>query len=208
MMSATAQQEKRQAPSEIPPPVTLTLRPVFDVTPDQLLELSSLNSDLRLELTAEGELIVMSPTSWESTRRNAQITFQLTAWAIRDGTGYVADSSGGFTLPNNATRSPDGAWVERSRIDALSTKERNKYATLCPDFLIELRSSSDRLSVAQRKMREWIANGARLAWLLDPDTRRVYVYQHGTPVQQLDNPDSVSGDPVLPGFVLDLREIW
>ena len=140
--------------------------------------------------------------------RNAEITFQLRGWTKRDGTGKSFDSSGGFELPNGAKLSPDASWVALSRWQALSPEERRTYPPLCPDFVIELRSPSDRLSVVQRKMREWIANGLRLGWLIDPLSKRVEVYRPDTLVQRLDGPESVSADPELPGFVLDLREIW
>ncbi|MBA2276928.1 MAG: Uma2 family endonuclease [Chloroflexia bacterium] len=207
-MSATPQQAKQQAPSEVPPPVTLRLRPVIDLTPDQLLEISSLNDDFRLELTSKGELIVMPPTGGETGDRCSEVNLQLRTWAKKDGTGIVFGSSVGFRLPNSATLSPDASWMARSRWETLSPEERRKFPPLCPDFVIELRSPSDRFSVVQRKMREWLDNGAQLGWLIDPDNRRVHVYRPDTPVEQLNDPDSVSGDPVLPGFVLDLREIW
>ena len=208
-MSATAQRTRPEATAAaMPSPFTLRLRPVLDLTPDQLLELSSLNDDLRFELTTDGELIIMAPASWSSTRRNAEIARQLGNWAIANGTGDVADSSGGFNLPNGATRSPDAAWVAQAKIDALSPEQHERFADLCPDFIIELRSPSDRLSVAKRKMQEWIENGVQLGWLIDRKGKRVYVYRPDTPVEQLNNPASVSGEPVLPGFALDLRRIW
>lgn len=203
-----ATKRERMATVEPSPPLALRLRPVIDLTPDQLLDLSSLNSDLRLELTAEGELIVMPPAGSDSGRRNLALAVQLGNWTERDGTGVAFDSSTGFKFKGNAVRSPDASWVLRSRWDALSAPEQGKYAPLCPDFLIELRSPSDRLRVLQDKMREYIANGARLGWLIDPDHKRVYVYRPDTPVQPLDAPDTISADPVLPGFILDLRKIW
>ncbi len=188
--------------------VTLRLRPAIELSPDQLLELSGLNRDLRLELTAKGELVIMPPTGWETSDRNAEVTMQLRAWAKRDGTGVASDSSGGFILPNRAVRSPDAAWIERSRLEALTAEQREKYLPLCPDFVIELRSPTDRLNVLQDKMREYLENGARLGLLIDPKQRRVYVYRPKEPVRELENPETVSGEPILPGFVLDLREIW
>ncbi len=193
---------------DIPEPVTLRLRPVLDITPDILLELSSLNDDLRLELTAGGELIVIAPTNLDTGDQTSEISMQLRMWAKRDGTGVSYDSSTGYTLKGNAVRSPDASWLLRSRRDGLSREQRRKYPAICPDFVIELRSPSDRLRVAQRKMTEWLDNGIRLGWLFDPDAKRVYIYRPDAEVQQLDNPESVSGDPVLPGFSLDLREVW
>ncbi len=200
--------KKDAPPYDVPPPLVLRLRPVVELTEDQLLELSSLNRDLRLELTAEGELIVMPPAGGETSKRNAELTIQLGTWAKRDGTGVTFDSSGGFTLPNGAVRSPDAAWIERSRLEALTAEQRRKFLPLCPDFAIELRSPSDRLSVVQDKMQEYLDNGMRLGWLVDPEHKQVYVYRPEAPVQRLENPESISGDPVLPGFVLELREVW
>jgi Uma2 family endonuclease len=170
--------------------------------------LSSINRDLRLELTAEGELIVMPPTGTETGAQDAELTMQLRLWAKQDGTGTAFGFSTGFTLPNGAIRSPDASWVERSRLEALTAEQRRKFASLCPDFVVELRSPSDSLRVAREKMREYMENGARLGWLIDPSSRRVYVYRPETPVQELEAQEKISGDPVLPGFVLDLREVW
>jgi len=188
--------------------VVLRLRPVIELSGEQLLELSSLNDDLRLELTAEGELIVMTPAGGESSRRNLELTVQLGIWTRRDGTGVAFDSSGGFILPNGAIRSPDASWVERSRYEALTPEQREKYLPLCPEFVIELRSPSDRLVTLQEKMVEYVENGARLGLLLDPARRRVYVYKPGEPVRELADPEEVSADPILPGFVLKPREVW
>ncbi len=178
------------------------------LTDEQFYQLCQDNEDLRLELTAEGELIIMPPTGGITGSRNADITTQLTNWAKRDGTGLSFDSSTMFILPNGAKRSPDGSWVSRKRWDALSQEEREKFVPLCPDFALELRSPSDRLSFVQDKMDEYISNGAGLGFLLDPKAKRVYVYRPGQPVESQDNPRTVSGDPVLPGFVLDLKDIW
>lgn len=188
--------------------VVLRLRPVIELSGEQLLELSSLNDDLRLELTAEGELIVMTPAGGESSRRNLELTVQLGIWTRRDGTGVAFDSSGDFILPNGAIRSPDASWVERSRYEALTPEQREKYLPLCPEFVIELRSPSDRLVTLQEKMVEYVENGARLGLLLDPARRRVYVYKPGEPVRELADPEEVSADPILPGFVLKPREVW
>lgn len=178
------------------------------LTDEQFYQLCQDNEDLRLELTAEGELIIMPPTGGITGSRNADITTQLTNWAKRDGTGLSFDSSTMFILPNGGKRSPDGSWVSRKRWDALSQEEREKFVPLCPDFVLELRSHSDRLSFVQDKMDEYISNGAGLGFLLDPKAKRVYAYRPGQPVESLDNPRTISGDPVLRGFVLDLKDIW
>ena len=190
------------------PPLVLRLKPVLDLTDDRLLELSSLNQDLRMERNAEGELIVMPPTGTETGDRNSEINMQLRLWAKQDGTGTAFDSSAGFTLSNGAVRSPDASWVEHSRLEALADEQRRKFAPLCPDFIIELRSPTDRLRIVQDKMQEYLDNGMKLGWLIDPEQKRVYVYRPRSPVQELEAPEKVFGDPVLPGFVLNLREVW
>ena len=129
-------------------------------------------------------------------------------WAKADGTGVGFGSSAGFTLPNGAMRSPDLAWVRRERWEALPLDERRKFGHICPDFAVEIRSSSNSLRLLQAKMQEYIDNGAQLGWLIDPLEKQVYVYRPGAPVERLDNPGVVSGDPVLPGFVLEPRGLW
>jgi Uma2 family endonuclease len=184
------------------------LKPVLELTPDRFFELAGINRDLRMELTAEGELIVMPPAGSESSDQNTEITMQLRMWAKRDGTGRTFDSSGGFTLPNGAVRSPDASWVERSRLEALTDEQRKKFVPLCPDFVIELRSPTDSLSVSRDKIQEYLDNGAKLGWLIDPEQKRVYVYRPQSEVKELHNPEKISGDPILSGFVLNLREVW
>jgi Uma2 family endonuclease len=189
-------------------PVVLKLTPVINLTDDQLFELCQLNGDWRIEYTAQGELIVMPPTGGETSNRNAEITFQVQSWARQDQTGVAFDSSGGFKLPNGATRSPDAAWVRRSRLTGLTKEQKQKFLPLCPDFAIELRSPTDNLRAVLDKMQEYLDNGAQLGWLLDPLTRRVHVYRPQRPPEILEAPSTVSADPLLPGFVLDLRKIW
>ncbi|HJR07693.1 MAG TPA: Uma2 family endonuclease [Pyrinomonadaceae bacterium] len=178
------------------------------LTDEKFLELCLDNPNLRLEMTAKGELIVIGPASSETGRRNAGLTFRLCQWAEQDGTGICFDSSACFTFPNGAKLSPDASWVRRDRYEALTEDERERFAPLCPDFVIELRSKTDRLSRLQSKMSEYIANGARLGWLIDPAARRVYVYRPDHETETLDAPDEIAGDPVLPNFRLQLREIW
>lgn len=192
---------------EGPASLVLRMRPVVEISPDQLLGLSGINRDLRLESTA-GELIFMPPTGTETGDRDSEINMQLRLWTKRNGTGVAFGSSADFVLPNGAIRSPNASWVERSRWTSLTAEQRRRYAPLCPDFVVELLSPSDSLPAAQDKMREYAENGARLGWLIDPDRKRVYVYHPGEPVRELENPEKVSGDPVLPGFALDLREVW
>lgn len=180
----------------------------LDLTDERFLELCLDNPTLRLEMTATGELVIMGPTASETGRRNSSLNFQLHFWARDDGAGICFDSSAGFTLPNGAKVSPDGSWVRRERYEALTEDERERFAPLCPDFVVELRSKTDRLSRLQAKMSEYIENGAQLGWLLDPAARRVYIYRPGREAETLENPEIVAGDPVLPGFRLQLNEIW
>lgn len=180
----------------------------LDLTDEKFLELCLDNPTLRLEMTTKGELIVMGPTSSETGRRNARLIFRLCQWADQDGTGECFDSSTCFTLPNGAKLSPNASWVKRERYEALTEDEREQFAPLCPDFVVEFRSKTDRLARLQAKMSEYIENGARLGWLIDPAARRVYVYRPDREVETLDAPETIAGDPVLPDFLLQLREIW
>jgi len=189
-------------------PLIVHLQPVVHLTENQFFEFCQINRDLRIERTAQGELIVMPPAGGETSGRNAEITMQLALWAKRDGTGTAFDATCGFILPNKAVRSPDAAWVRKSRLAKLTAKERKKFLPLCPDFAIELRSPTDNLRILRSKMQEYIDNGTQLAWLIDPEKRRVYIYRPQAAVEQLQAPQTVSGDPVLADFVLDLREIW
>ena len=188
--------------------ITLRLKPAIKMTDDEFFALCQLNRDLRLERNAEGDIKVMPPTGGETGNRNAEITGQVVSWTKQDGTGAVFDSSTGFKLPNGADRSPDAAWVRRSRLAQLSREEKEKFLPLCPDFVIELLSPSDDLEEIQAKMDEYTENGARLGWLLDPKSRRIYVYRSGKRVIVMENAEEISGEPELPGFVLNLREIW
>ena len=187
--------------------VLLRLPPDLHLTDDQFYEFCRLNRELRIERTAQGGLVIMAPAGGDSSDKNAEITMQLRLWAKRDGTGGTFDSSGGFLLPNGATRSPDASWVNHDRLAALTAEERAKFLPLCPDFVIELRSPTDGLSALQDKMREYMENGAQLGWLIDLLGGQVFVYRPGAPVERLKEPESVSADPVLPGFRLELGEI-
>ncbi|HBB31811.1 MAG TPA: hypothetical protein DDZ80_27160 [Cyanobacteria bacterium UBA8803] len=179
------------------------------ITPEQFELLAAANRDLRLERTAAGELIVNPPTGGESGKRNLSISTQLGNWfETHEDLGEAFDSSTGFRLPNGADRSPDASWIRRERWEALTPQQRKGFVPLCPDFVVELRSESDSLSKLQAKMREYIDNGARLGWLIDPQHRRVEIYRPGTEVEVLENPTELSGEDVLPGFVLNLRRVW
>jgi len=184
------------------------LKPAIDITEDQFFALCQLNCDLRLERNAEGDIIVMPPTGGETGIRNSEINRQLANWTKQDARGAVFDYSTGFKLPNGADRSPDAAWIQKSRLVVLTQEEKEKFLPLCPDFVIELLSPSDDWEEIQAKLDEYIENGARLGWLLDPKSRRIYVYRSGKRVIVMENAEEISGEPELPGFVLNLREIW
>lgn len=188
--------------------VTLDLRRVLKLSDEKFLTLCADNGDLRFEMNAEGELIVMSPSDWVTSVRNGKITKQLTIWAEEDDTGIASESSGGFTFPNSAKRGPDAAWISRERLQQLRPEEKKGLLPLCPEFVIELRSSRDNLKKLQAKMEEYLAQGVQLGWLIDPKNRQVFVYRPHRPVEVFHNLPDLTGDPELPGFVLNLREIW
>jgi len=187
--------------------LTLTLDPVVRLTHEQFYELCKVNHDLRLERSSTGELVLMPPTGWESGKRNADLTTNVTVWNRQTQIGLVFDSSTGFSLPNGADRSPDVAWVEKSRIEAIAP-DPARFLPLAPDFVIELRSATDKLTTLERKMAEYRDCGVRLGWLLDPQEKHVQIYRLGRPTEYLNQPESLSGEDVLPGFVLALSEVW
>ncbi|MCC5626390.1 Uma2 family endonuclease [Nostoc sp. CHAB 5715] len=189
-------------------PMVLQLQPAIALTEDQFYEFCQLNRDFRIERNAAGELVIMSPTGSETDERNFNLVGQLWVWTKQDGTGVGFGSSGGFTLPNGAVRSPDAAWIKRDRWEAIPPELRKKFAPICPEFVIELRSQSDRLQILQDKMQEYIDNGTQLGWLIDRKQRRVFIYRPNIAVEVLDNPKTLYGEPLLPGFVLDLSQVW
>jgi Uma2 family endonuclease len=178
------------------------------MTPDEFWEFCAKNRELRAELTKDGDVIIMPPTGYASSEENVEIVFQLTAWAKQDGTGKVTESSGAYVLPDGSTKAPDAAWIRKDRLEQFSAEERKKFLPVAPDFVIELRSASDSLSEQQAKMEEWIENGVRLAWLIDTKTKRVHIYRPNHAPEILDDPSKVSSEDVLPGFELDITEIW
>ena len=193
-------------PDALIPPDLIGL--THSVTPEQFERLCRKYRDLRLELTSTGELIVMPGTGSLTGMRNADLTYQLTAWTKNDGSGVCFDSSTIFALPNSARRSPDASWVRRDRWDSLSERQKEGFAPICPDFVVELRSPGDRAATLHDKMLEYIANGSSLGWLIDPFKRRIYVYRPDEELVILENPEIVHGDPLLPGFELKTDELW
>lgn len=195
-------QTSRAIAVNIPPTLTLT------VTREQFLELAIANRELQLERTAQGELIVNPPTGGETGYRNLDIEGQLWLWNRQTKLGKAFNSSTGFHLPNGADRSPDAAWVRQERWDELTPKQKESFIPLCPDFVVELRSKTDNMEPLRAKMKEYTNNGARLGWLIDRKNKKVEIYRPSQDVEVLENPISLSGEDVLPGFVLDLTEVW
>lgn len=188
--------------------ITLNLNSIIKLTSEQFYQLCEEHPELKLERNANGELIVMPPTGGETGKRNLTAAALLWNWNDRTELGEAFDSSTGFTLPNGADRSPDASWVEKSRWEALTPQEREKFIPLCPDFVIELVSPSDSLKKVQDKMQEYIENGCRLGWLINRKKREVEIYRPGRNVEVLQSPQTLSGEDILPGFVLSLQKIW
>jgi Uma2 family endonuclease len=207
-MSTTAIQKAPRAKQDALPAMVINLGPIQQRLTDQEFEkICAQNPDYRIELTKEGQLIVMLPVVLDGGNRNFKLIARFGAWAESNDLGAGFDSSTGFTLPNGAKRSPDVSWISKARWDALTTEQRNEFTHICPDFVVELRSKTDRLKTLQAKLKEYIANGAQLGWLIDPLQGKVHVYQPGQAVEILDQPKQISGAPLLPGFVLNLEGI-
>jgi Uma2 family endonuclease len=188
--------------------LTLNLSPIIQLTSDQFYQLCAANPSLKLERNANGELIVMPPTGGETGKSNSNINAQLWWWNQQTQLGEVFDSSTGFTLPNNAERSPDAAWIEKSRWTALTPEQREKFIPLCPDFVIELLSPSDSFKKTEEKMQEYMENGCLFGWLINRQNRQVAIYRLGKKVEVLNAPTSISGEDILPGFTLNMQQIW
>ncbi|MEM9923622.1 MAG: Uma2 family endonuclease [Cyanobacteria bacterium P01_D01_bin.50] len=179
------------------------------MTDEQFFEFCQINRDLRIERNQYGEISIMPPTGSETGNRNFNIAGQLWIWSEKDGTGICFDSSTGFKLSTGADRSPDVSWIKLSRWNSLSQEEQQRFAPICPDFVIELRSTSDNLKPLQEKMEEYMNEpGIKLGWLIDRKHKRVYVYRPQMSVECLENPDSVSGEDILPGFMLNMAKVW
>lgn len=186
----------------------LKMAPAVPMTQEQFFDFCQQNRRIRFERTAKGELIVMPPAGGESSAQNLSVAAQLYFWTRQDGTGKAFDSSGGFILPNGANRSPDASWVLLSRLIGFSKEQLRKFLPLCPDFVVEVLSPSDSLQQTLEKMEEYMNNGAKLGWLINPRQNQVCVYRPGQQVQILENPTSLAGDPELASFVLDLEPVW
>ncbi len=190
-------------------PLLLQLPPSMQITDEQFFEFCQVNRDLRIERNKLGEISIMPPTGSETGNRNFNIAVQLGVWAEQDGTGIFFDSSTGFKLSTGAERSPDASWIKLERWNTLSSEQQQKFAPLSPDFVIELRSPSDNLQPLKDKMEEYMREpGIQLGWLIDHKHRKVYIYRLGMPEECLENPDSISGESVLPGFTLNMSKVW
>jgi Uma2 family endonuclease len=188
--------------------LTLKLDSIVRLTDEQFYQLCQDNPELKLERAATGELVVMSPTGGETGKQNSDLLTDLAIWNRQTKLGVVFDSSTGFKLPNGGNRSPDVAWIPQAKWDALTPAQRKQFLPLCPDFLVELLSPSDSWEAGEVKMQEYQDNGNRLGWLIDPETRKVAIYRLGQAVEILESPVSLSGEDVLPGFVLNLQTLW
>lgn len=190
------------------PPIASALTLRINLSDEQFFQLCQDNSDLRFERTPLRELIIMPPTGGLTGDRNADITFQLRAWNRQTRQGKSFDSSTGFQLPNGATRSPDASWMSIERWETLTSSEQERFVPLCPDFVVELRSASDALAPLQAKLQEYIENGARLGWLIDPKQQTVEIYRPNQVVERVQAPAQLSGESVLLDFILDLSPIF
>jgi Uma2 family endonuclease len=189
-------------------PLMVNLPEMALMTHEQFTQFCIANRDLRIERNANGEVIIMAPTFADTGNRNVKIAQQLANWSDQDGTGETFDSSAGFTLKNGATRSPDAAWIKLERWNNLTATEQASFSSVCPDFVIELRSASDTLVALQSKMVEYLDNGAVLGWLIDRKNRSLHIYRPNREPEILVNPETVSGDPELPGFVMKMAKVW
>jgi Uma2 family endonuclease len=188
--------------------IPIIIPETLKVTQEQFVQLAAANRDVRLERTATGELIIMPPTGGETGKRNIDIEGQLWFWNRQAKLGVAFDSSTAFQLPNGADRSPDAAWVSQERWDVLTPEQQETFPPLCPDFIIELRSKSDNMEPLRKKMQEFLENGLCLGWLIDAKNKTVEIYRPNQEVEVLESPVSLSGEEVLPGFVLDLQVVF
>jgi len=188
--------------------IPIIIPQTLKVTQEQFEELAAANRDVRLERTAIGELIIMPPTGGITGKRNIDLEGQLWFWNRQTKLGVAFDSSTAFRLPNGADRSPDASWVSQERWDTLTPEQQEAFPPLCPDFVIELRSKSDNMESLRKKMQEYLDNGLRLGWLIDAKNKQVEIYRQNREVEVLESPRSLSGEDVLPGFVLDLQVVF
>lgn len=180
----------------------------FKMSDDEFFAFCNQNKGLKIERTANKEIIIMSPSGNRTSIINAELNYLIKAWNKINNSGIVTDSNGGFYLPNGAMRAPDVAWIPREKWNQFSEEEKSKFLPYCPDFIIELKSPSDKLESLKEKMEEWISNGTRLGWLIDPDAEEAYVYKPNSPVKTVkDFQQELDGEDILLGFKLKLSAI-
>jgi Uma2 family endonuclease len=184
------------------------LRPAVPLSDEELIAFSQANKPCRVERLASGEILVMTPSGYKNNRREAYVVHELFAWAETDGRGEVVSSNAGFNLPDGSTLSPDAGWVESSRVAALTEHQQERFLPFAPDFLIEILSPSDPLPDLDAKMEQWIANGVRLAWRIDPFGGTVAIYAAGAAPFVLDRPEAVEGSGPVAGFRLRMARVW
>ncbi|MEH2022708.1 Uma2 family endonuclease [Nostoc sp.] len=190
-------------------PLVLQIPSSMQMTDEQFFEFCQVNRDLRIERNKFGELVIMPPTGSETGNRQGNISGQLWVWSEQDGTGITFSSSTGFKLSTRAECSPDASWIKLERWNALSPEQQRKFAPICPDFVVELKSPSDNLQTLKEKMEEYMNEpGIQLGWLIDRKQRKLYIYRPGLSEECLDNPATVSGESVLPGFILNMSKVW
>jgi Uma2 family endonuclease len=194
--------------NKIEPSSTVRVQPERKLTDDEYYALCAANPKRRIERTSDGEIIIMPPTGGETSYRNSELSAQLRNWARRDGRGRAFDSNVEYMLPDGSALSPDASWVSRERLAALTREQKRKFPPIAPDFVIELTSPTDRVPQLRKKMEAWIANGVKLAWLLDADRRTAYIYRPRREPEKLSEPRELKGDGPIAGFVLELAEIW
>lgn len=195
------------SPQEITP-LVLQMSPAIEMTDEQFFTFCQQNRNYQIERTATGEITIMPPTGSETGNRNFDLIVQLGIWTRQNGTGIGFDSSAGFTLPNGAIKSSDAAWVKLEKWQNLTPEQQQKFAPICPDFIVELRSPSDNLQTLKDKLQEYIDNGTSLALLIDRKNRQVYIYRPNLQIECLDNPSTINCQPLLPGIILNLSTIW
>lgn len=188
--------------------ITVNFKSIIDISDEQFYQLCTQNPDTKFERNVDGEIVIMSPTGGETGKRNAKLITRFTIWNEQTGLGEVFDSSTGYRLPSKANRSPDVSWIQQERWNSLTPEQKRKFIPLAPDFVLELMSPSDYLADVQSRMQEYLDNGVQLGWLINPEVKQVEIYRLGQDVELLDSPQLLSGEDILPGFVLDLTNIF
>lgn len=188
--------------------ITINFNSIIEISDEQFYQLCTQNPETQFERNCEGEILIMPPTGGETGKRNANLIVQLAIWNQQAKLGEVFDSSTGYKLPNGANRSPDVSWIQQERWDSLTSKQKEKFIPLAPDFVLELMSPTDYLVNTQAKMQEYLDNKVKLGWLINPQAKQVEIYRLGQEAKLLDSPQSISGEDILPGFMLNLAGIF